>query len=51
MKLWTLVTVKKIKDGVFETTITVNTYEVFIGNKTKEEDFQISIIYKDNWYY
>ena len=41
-------TIKKNKDGIFETTITVNTYEVFIGRKTKEKDFQTSITYKVN---
>ena len=41
-------TIKKNKDDIFETTIKVNTDKVFIGRKTKEEDFKTSITYKIN---
>ena len=41
-------TIKKNKDGIFETTITVNADEVFIGRKDEEGKFQTSLIYKVN---
>lgn len=39
-------TVKKNKEGIFETTITVNADEVYIGKKNGANSFETSITYK-----
>lgn len=41
-------TIKKNEDGIFETTITINTNEVFIGIQSKENKFKTSLVYKVN---
>ena len=40
--------IKKNKDGIFETTLTVKAEEIHIGRKTKKSECSISIIYKVN---
>jgi len=40
--------IKKNKDGIFETTLIVDTDKIFIGRKTNEKDFSTSITYKVN---
>ena len=41
-------TIKKNKDGIFETTITIKGDDIFIGRKTTDNAFTTSIVYKVN---
>ena len=41
-------TIKKNKDGIFETTITIKGDDIFIGRKTTDSAFTTSIVYKVN---
>ena len=40
--------IKKNKDGIFETTLTVKAEEIYIGRKTEKSECTTSIVYKVN---